>query len=475
MGTRMTTLCITSKEEIPERVKLEYHGFLPGRLTAKNLLKWMESEWLWKSTPPTETAKEALKETDQETAIALLVELLQDGNHRWEEALLLAQIDPGNEIALTYLIKLSGPNWGGEDRLRGISFLGQIYSGNEAAIAALVETIQNKEIALDYRLEAAESLAKIDPGNKAAIISLVDDLQTEENEYSRLVLAYSLGQIDPGNKTAVNTLVQKIHDTQDKYFRTQALPLNNLDETSRINVLDNIRKLRGRCRIEAECLGEIDPGNETAINALVELLDPNPNEDEYIRYIPSPRGEVAESLGRIDPGNEKAIATLVELIESADTAEDEAWEIVSEAVMSLGEIGIGNEKAINTLVKLIQNGWDQEELIAETLGKIDPGNEIAITTLLKLILDGGDIEEVMNEEVMNIEDMGAGAESLERILQGEQYAKVVTALKHYMTQDLIPFPYTYFYQPCHDVVWRCAQNMSYPDFYRAWHGKPSSV
>jgi HEAT repeat protein len=166
-------------------------------------------------------------------------------------------------------------------------------------------------------------------------------------------------------------------------------------------------------------LGEIDPGNETAINALVELLQPNPNEDEYIKYTPSPRGKVAESLGRIDPGNEKAIATLVELIESTDAAEDDEWEIASEAVSSLGEIGTGNEKAISTLIKLIQNGWDEDELVAETLGKIDPGNEIAITTLVKLILDGGDEDEIV-------------ANSLEQILQGAQYPKVVTALKNYM-------------------------------------------
>jgi HEAT repeat protein len=149
----------------------------------------MESEWLRKSAPPTETAKEALKETDRETALALLVELLQqdDSCYKEEEALLLAQIEPGNETALTYLIEFTKPNWDGEDRQRVASLLSQIDSGNEAAIAALVEMLQNEETALDCVLAAAESLAKIDPGNQAAIKSLVEQIQIEEAEYSRFV------------------------------------------------------------------------------------------------------------------------------------------------------------------------------------------------------------------------------------------------------------------------------------------------
>ncbi|WP_373693691.1 hypothetical protein [Limnofasciculus baicalensis] len=29
-------------------------------------------------------------------------------------------------------------------------------------------------------------------------------------------------------------------------------------------------------------------------------------------------------------------------------------------------------------------------------------------------------------------------------------------------------PY-YFYDACYRLIWHCAQNMTYPDFYQAWH------
>jgi hypothetical protein len=164
---------------------------------------------------------------------------------------------------------------------------------------------------------------------------------------------------------------------------------------------------------------------------------------------------VAESLWKIDPGNEKAITTLVELIESA---EDE--DTRSEVVCILGEIGTGNEKAINVLVELIQNECYEDHIVAESLGKIDPGNEMAINTLLELILNGWDEDEV-------------AANSLKSILQGNQFPKVVTALKHYMTEQVYEDNF-FFYSACHDVIWRCAQNMSYPEFYQAWHRELST-
>ena len=257
MSNRWFTVRIISKEEIPEQVKMHYHGFLPGRLTAKNMLKWMESNWRKKSASPTETAKEVLKETDRETAISFLAEMLEDDTtHNDEVALLLGQIDPSNKRAIAYLVELTQPNMWGENRLKYASKLGQITLGKEAAIATLIEMIQSDETSGDEVLKAVESLVEIDPGNQ-------------------------------------------------------------------------------------------------------------------------------------------------------------------------------------------------------------PGNETAIITLVELILDGEDKDTIV-------------ADSLERILQGNEFPKVVAALKHYMTDQVFKDNIC-FYTACHDVIWRCAENMSYPDFYRAWQGEPSSV
>ncbi|MBD2013821.1 GUN4 domain-containing protein [Microcoleus sp. FACHB-53] len=442
--------CIVSINILVEREPIEYYGYFPARQTSENMLKWMGSEWQ-KSVPPMEAAREILKETDQETAIALLVDLLQQNSVAYGEevALLLGQFDPTNQSTIAFLSERIQPDWWEEDRVRAASKLGQVDPSKETAIATLVDVLQTASEG-ENTLEAAKTLAKFDPGNEAAINFIVKWIQDEEiDEYTLWVAAYSLGIIDPGNETAINTLIHIIHKSQDEYRRNQVLLTDRWEQSSNIDLYE-IWELWKHCSRAAESLGEIDPGNQTAIAALVELLHPN-----WEQYIENARCHVAESLGKIDPANEMAIATLVELIE---TAED--WEIISEAVRSLGEIGTGNKKAIAALVKLIHNGGDEDEVVAEILGKIDPGNEIAINTLVELILNGWDEDEVV-------------ANSLKLILQGNLFPKVVTALKHYMTDQHYQENFS-FYSACHDVIWRCAQNMTYPAFYQAWQSREAT-
>ncbi|MEA5575665.1 NACHT domain-containing protein [Anabaena sp. UHCC 0451] len=49
----------------------------------------------------------------------------------------------------------------------------------------------------------------------------------------------------------------------------------------------------------------------------------------------------------------------------------------------------------------------------------------------------------------------------------------IVDLQEYLSYELENkhFRYQYIY----DIVWHCAQNMTYPDFYRAWHGEPSPL
>ena len=60
-------------------------------------------------------------------------------------------------------------------------------------------------------------------------------------------------------------------------------------------------------RLAAKRLGEINPGNQKAIDALVELSGNSQVDDDTRRL-------AAKSLGEINPGNQKVIDALVELI-----------------------------------------------------------------------------------------------------------------------------------------------------------------
>jgi HEAT repeat protein len=79
---------------------------------------------------------------------------------------------------------------------------------------------------------------------------------------------------------------------------------------------------------------------------------------------------VASSLGEIDPGNEKAIAALLQLLQSNNTC----WQVAS----SLGKIGIGNENAIAALVLVVLLNHvddDTRSQAAFSLGKILQDNK----------------------------------------------------------------------------------------------------
>jgi GTPase SAR1 family protein len=171
--------------------------------------------------------------------------------------------------------------------------------------------------------------------------------------------------------------------------------------------------------------------------------------DEYTRRL------VAESLGKIDPGNPKAIAALIKVIETTKNKDTR-----NRAAESLEKIGQGNPEAIAALVKLIENSKDKytRSQAADSLGKIAQGNQEVIAALVKLL-----------KTTESKDTRRSAAESLEKILTPEQYAGVVSALKDCLSDEVYQNDFDRFDQ-CYKVIWNCAQNLPYPDFYRAWHG-----
>ncbi|WP_445244306.1 HEAT repeat domain-containing protein [Microcoleus sp. OTE_8_concoct_300] len=297
--------------------------------------------------------------------------------------------------------------------------LGKIDPGNPEAIAALVNLIDNTEDKYIW-LAAAESLGKIDPGNPEASAALVNLIDNTEDGYIWQAAANSLGKIDPGTPEAIAALVNLIDNTEDDYTRWQA----------------------------ADSLWKIDPGNPEAIAALVNLIDNTEDEDT--------RWQAANSLWKIDPGNPEAIAALVNLIDNTED-EDTQWQVAD----SLGKIDPGNPEAIAALVNLIDNTEDEGTRMwaADSLGKIDPGNPEAIAGLLKLI-------ETTEDSFIHFE----APESLLKILTTpEQYTGVVSALKDCLSNEVYQNNFNRFNR-CYKVIWNCAENLPYSDFYRAWHG-----
>ena len=207
-------------------------------------------------------------------------------------------------------------------------------------------------------IEEGASSALLQTNYGIAVNKLIDLLETTEDEYMWLrsrayIFGYiwwrateTLGKIDPGNASAIAALVRILETTEDD----------------------------GTRRIAVDCLGKIGTGNASAIAALVRILETT--EDDSTRW------RAAESLGQIDPGNQEAIAALVRMLE---TTEDDSARM--RAAESLGKIGTGNEAAIAALVRILETteNDDTRRSAADDLGKIGTGNASAIAALVRIL------------------------------------------------------------------------------------------
>ncbi|NER38130.1 MAG: NACHT domain-containing protein [Oscillatoria sp. SIO1A7] len=510
----------------------EFKNCLLADRIVEQIVKWSfgyfneeKQEWLSYAYRTANAARETLKQTDRDRAIRELSQLLKSPQYpeytRGLVAETLGQIGQGNKEAIAALLELIEPTEDEYIRRQAAWSLGQIDPGNKEEIAALVEVIETTEDE-NIRSLAAESLGQIDPGNKEAIAALLELIKTAEKENIRWHAAFILGQIDPGNKEAIAALVKLIETTENEDIRWQAaLSLREIGQGNKeaIAALLELMKTtedKGICLLAALVLGEIGQGNKKAIAALVKLIETTENQDI--------RRQAAWSLGKIDPGNKEAIAVLLELIK---TAEDDNNR--EEAAWSLGEIGQGNKKAIAALVEVIEN-TDNEDIswrAADSLGQIDPGNKKAIAALVQVIettenenirrraaeslgkigqgnkkaiaalvklIETTEDENIRRQAAESLGKIGKGnkeaiavlaellkntedeytrmlaAESLEDVIATpEQQRDIVSALRGQLGNETYEHNFNLF-ENCYGLLWKIAQDLPYPEFYRAWHG-----
>lgn len=124
----------------------------------------------------------------------------------WEVVCILEKIDPSHQLAIKTLVNLLQNAQANFEHLDlAIGNLGEIASGNQAAISALTKIINS--ITSPFILtKAAYNLAKIDPGNQLAISTLTELAKIDNSWYTANLLA----EIVPANETAITTLIQFI-------------------------------------------------------------------------------------------------------------------------------------------------------------------------------------------------------------------------------------------------------------------------
>ncbi|EAZ89928.1 HEAT repeat domain-containing protein [Crocosphaera chwakensis] len=418
------------------------------------------------------------------TAINVIVKALETANSEsdYQKAFLgLEKIAQGEGQGVKALVRLLHHQPSPNLRRRIFQCLEIVGQGNATAIAILVQLIRTTKDET-IRRQAAESLEKIDPGNPTAIAGLIKLMETTTTPSIRQEVVYSLGEVCPGNSQAITALIHLLDENEDTYLRwiaISSLGKIGLGNQKAITTLEKLIHPDEPLLIRKEALdslGKIDPNNPTIVKASIQLMEQVDNEESY--------REIAENLGKIDPGNPTSINALTKLLQ---ISRDQF--ILRQVAVSLGKIDPGNLEALMVLVNLIQSTRDPDirSLAAESLGDISQGNPAAIATLIRLLETSSHLESrrcaaksltkiaVGNKGAIaaflkilpTIKDQDLGkqvAEGLITILPQKQMPQVVTQLRDYLLKTNLEK-----YSPCYQVMWHCAQHLSYQTFTEAWH------
>ncbi|KJH71938.1 hypothetical protein [Aliterella atlantica] len=378
-------------------------------------------------------------------ALVLLLEATQDDSDLWHITRSLMQIDPDNPVVISTLANLIQANtdgWANSDCRWSIiryatKAIREVSTGNLTAIKFLVQLIQttaDKYICWD----AIKSLGEIATGNQTAIAALTEFLQINQGDCICFDAAKALWQIDEGNADAIAAFIHMIATNTDGFifnqsasYLVQIAPKNVKAIAALTERLETTQDEYFRCRSAASLL-QFEPDNKLALATLIDFVN-------FVKnlQVDSANNKVVGNLERLIAGDRDAIAVITQRITSAQDSY-----FLREAIYMLEESEIRNKNGFETLIDLIQT-FDE---LARTSALAETWQSPRYSQLLK------------------------AANELQEILLREQMWQVIVALKDYLSasnQDS-----SYRYEACYKIIWHCAQNIPYLDFYKAWHSLP---
>ncbi|MGA9379282.1 MAG: HEAT repeat domain-containing protein [Phormidium sp.] len=437
----------------------------------KQLVKWslatyddpLTGEYLFWSDPVADAATTALQETNGKMAIAFLKKFYnskQDENIGWQVAQIVTMLAPGNSQAIQLLTEMMSPNNSALTRCHAALGLVKVDSSNLDAIKILSELLKNsKDAEIIYIV--MDQLEQIGVDNLDIIQALID-LEKSENEDICVTAWTKLLHLNPSNPEAIAALAdwrqsknlksrKKTNKSSENAFqRSSKETAQNSEDIidNLIEILNNDEGFNGFDEImTVQKLGEVasGTGNQNAVAALTNLL--NSSDDYNIRRL------AAIYVWKIHSNKSEAIQTLTKLLNGSDD------EIRLEAAKSLCKIDEGNLDCIQTLTDLLNSSnLDICYHAATNLWEINPGNEEVIYTLIDLVYLNDDRKK---SSAPFPRDMAA--EKLNKILTGDWFSVVVAELKDCQ------------HDAAFEVIWHCAQNMTYPEFYQVWHYYPTTI
>jgi len=292
------------------------------------------------------------------------------------------------------------------------------------ALTQLLNTPQDEDILLD----AAIMLVQLNASDQDIIIGTLSKLLDSQNKTIRSEAAYRLGLFAPINSKAKETLKDCLNNNQSDILVSSTTPQILQDSLS-----TELVKIK-RSSVALKLL-QIDPGNLEALKILNKPLDNNQNKNSVLR-------------------NDKPLAQFTTTI--LHSAEGLSVEIV---------LNDAQPNYIDALIEILHTSQDNLTcgLLISILGKVGSGRSDVASELIHLLRTSRD---------WYMSELATG--SLMTILEGKILSAIVQDLKDCLAaqvkeNDLALFWFSY------KAIWHCVQNMTYPDFYYAWHGQSSVV
>jgi len=311
-------------------------------------------------------------------------------------------------------------------------------------IEDLIKLSLDNDINYKKRINARNKLNKANQKDRQKIINTFVEVIEKYNDSSLRCLALdNLCEINLTGieVTKVSIKILENFKNEDEYLVFKAVislkPTDMNNDTNSIDCLLSILSVTNEANDKnlhiaiLEAIGKLGHNNSKSIYKLNDILANSTDKD--IRF------HSADSLGKIDIGNSKAVDFVIEYLLETTKHQYQYSSILSnilkpfddvressKALDSLGEIGNGSKNAIHALVKVLE------------IAKAEYARRRATKSLLKIITTD------------------------------EHRQEVVSLLQPHLNTETYENNFDLF-KDCYVVLWDCAQNLPYPDFYQAWH------
>jgi len=414
-----------------------------AKVIVEQVAIWACSKRWLSFDPLSETAREILRYTDQSRAIDVLIRILHKSQPTRHD--------------MTCLLAATG--------------LLEIESSHQEAISALT-TLMNYSDFEPIEWLAARVLLKKFPHHPEATEKLIGDLDWEDKKKSWRSFY--------GKSEEIANLIRMLCSSSDKSTRIKAAQslmkirevTENIGDYTLSNLIESIHSnqygsIGHYYFLMTDILGHIGFANKNAINFLIRIIDNSNSFDDLkqdaIDWI---RRRAIDSLGKIATGDLKVVKALTQVIYGDFPIENRY-----KAAINLGGTATSNPIIILHLIEFICTGWVRRNEQNNSLGTVSNFSDFERPELNAWYR--GKVFYQQAPELLH----AATQIIFAALTQGNFYQTVVTKLSGCLQEDTDNQHHSYNdrYESCYQLIWHCAQNMSYPDFYEAWHRQSTTT